>query len=339
MFTQFRKNLASMSPSVDQIRDSILSVRAPTKWDANNYLIPSTEVMNSKENLDSFGLIGIDAEAKSLPNGTVYYPLSLYAPLYGPNALLNNANDVESVLNDYLEKQIQAIKKYIKSMNSAASSIYRENSSGATAGNLGRDPARLISDIDDQFMETAALSQSADAKPTCFSIAGKFAYFYLGNKAVDLGVLKNSTGCIPAGVDPEDSYLVGMMKKYFSSNVDKDFYNTTLSLRKNSEKFIFTAYHPGTQNDASASGMWSNAIRPDTQNMKRNFYSTKFITLKSLKSSGSPTFLVKSISGAGIPIHSEGNEAAMQGRATQQEEFSNPLDLQSLNLDLGELKH
>jgi hypothetical protein len=130
-----------------------------------------------------------------------------------------------------------------------------------------------------------------------------------------------------------------MMKKYFSSNVDRDFYNTTLSLKPDSDKFIFSAYRPGPQNDASVSGMWNNAIRPDTQNMKRNFYSTKFVTLKSLKNGGSPTFL-ESSNGAGIPIHSEGNQASLgASRATGQKDFANPLDLQKLNLDLGELKH
>ncbi len=305
MFRKFKANLASTSPSVGQIGDAFLSVRAPTKWDANNYLIPSPEEMNSSLGLDSFGLVGAAENPQSLPNGTRYYNMSLYAPLYGPNALLSNANEVEGVLNDYLGKQILAVKKYIKSMNSAASSIYLENSSAATGGNLGEAAAKLISDIDVSYLSSQAASQSDDAKPTCASIAGKFAYFYLGNRALDLGVLANTTGCVPAGVDPEDSYLVGMMKKYFSTNIDNDFFNTTLSIKDDTKDIIFSAYRPGPQNDASASGIWNNAVRSDSQNMKRNFYSSKFVTLKSLQSGSSPTFL-ESSNGAGIPIHSEG---------------------------------
>ena len=339
MFTDFKSNLASTSPSVDQIAESFLSVRAPTKWDANNYLIPSPEQMNKQLGLDSYGLVGEAENPKTIPNGTQVYNLSLYAPLHGPNALLQSPSEVEGVLDAYLKNQTEAVKKYIKSMNSAASSIYRENSSGATSLNLGADPARLISDIDDQYMLTPAASQDDLAVPSCASIAGKFAYFYFGNQATSYGVLKNTTGCVPAGIDPADSYLTGMMKKYFTSNVDPDFYNTTLSLKEGSEKFIFSAYRPGSQNDANAAGIWKNAIRSDTQNMKRNFYSTKFITLKSLKGGGSPTFL-ESSNGAGIPIHSEGNQASLgSSRATGQRDFANPLNLQEINLDLGELKH
>ena len=60
MFTKFASNLRNRGGNITpaDIADGIYSVRAATQWEAANYLIPTTEAINSALATDSFGVIG-----------------------------------------------------------------------------------------------------------------------------------------------------------------------------------------------------------------------------------------------------------------------------------------
>jgi hypothetical protein len=325
------------------IEDAIYKTKAPTRWEANNYLIPTTEVINEKLGVDSFGIIGKSAQGIAVGSNHTSYPFKIYAPLFSddPLTLYKSPSQIKGVLTEYLNVQKQAIKKYLHSMNTAAASIYQNNSSGGSGKNLGEAAARMVSSIEDQFLVAGGNPINDLAVPTCSSMAGKFIYFYYGPDAVSLGLLKDTTGCASTA-DDRDSYLTGMLEKYFADNSASlgEYFNTTYTAHNDDgmNAKLFTAYRPGIQNDSSSNdGKVTNFLNSSTENMWRNFYSTKFIALKSLMSSGDNFYSETSHS---FPIHSEGNSAKNGALETSQGQYANPLDLQSAGINnLGDLNH
>jgi hypothetical protein len=335
---------AAVSPQF--IQDAIYKTKAPTRWEANNYLIPTTETINAELAVDSFGIIGKAAEGVSIGSDHTSYPFDIYAPLFSddPLTLYKSPTEIAGVLTIYLKAQQQAIKKYLQSMNTAAASIFRNNDSGATGKNLGRNSSEMVSDIDIQYLSVGGNPVDPAALPTCLSMAGKFIYFYFGPDAQGTyNLLRDTAGCSTGTGDPRDSYLTGMLEKYFADNADKlgEYYKTTYTAHKSSamNKKLFTAYRPGAQNDAQRNdGKFKNFIKSSNpETMWRNFYSTKFITLKSLMSSGDNFYSEISHS---FPVHSEGNSAKNGALETSQSQYANPLDLQSIGgVDLTNIDH
>lgn len=340
MFSKFRANLvnAGNQVSAQNITDGIYKIRSATWWDANNYLIPSTEVTNLALEADSFGLIGAGSPpVLGVGNGLKVYPLSLYAPLYSddPANLFSTPSAIISSLNTYLLAQEQAIQKYLRSMNTAAAAIYQGNISGGTGSNIGRDSARMISDIDDQYLQAGGNPEDPAALPSCTSITGKFIYFYYGPTAVSRGLLSSSANCGGSAAN-DDNHLGGILQKYFSNTSDNplgEFYKTTYTEPDDANK-IFTAYRPGAQNDAN-NGVQKNILNGETENMVRNFYSTKFITLKSLLPSGSNYYGGDM---GNFPIFSEGNDSN-NGGSTSHQTYQNPLKIEQLGVDISAINH
>ncbi len=189
-FGKFRSNLVS-ADSPEDIKKSIIKVRAPTRYEAANYTIPFPSNFSDGAQLDTFGFIA----GQEVASDNVKIA-EIYAPLYGAqgDALYKNPNDIKAMIQDFLKNQSGAIKKYRDTMNRVALSIFTMNSGEY------RRAAERISDFN--------YAGSPDAKPeTCNSIAGAFIYLYLGTSNADgLGV-GNPAGC------PED--LSAKMDKFF----------------------------------------------------------------------------------------------------------------------------
>jgi hypothetical protein len=343
IFNKFRAKINGLGGNIstDAINAALLKVRAPTKWEANNYLIPTPEGLNSAQKVDSFGFVPQgNLKTESSADGHVVYNMSIFAPLFGENAILKNSNDVKGVLDNYLANQEGAIKKYLKSMNSAAASTYKMNPSGGTGTNLGTDSANLISDIPEEYMNGTNDSQAPEAIPSCNSIAGKFIWFYYGASKLNSLLRGPVSLCHPPNIQASDSHLSGMLQKYFSSGLDQNFHQTQLVITESDmgSNNLFTAYRPGAQTDGSPSGVWRNTIRSG-KNMQRNFYSTKFVPLKSTLSNSNYSYS-ESGGSAQFPIHSEGNKRKLpSGRETTQGNFINTLNPSAISLDLSDINH
>jgi uncharacterized protein (UPF0333 family) len=347
IFNQFANLLENRGAGVtpQNIQDAIYKTKAPTRWEANNYLIPTTETINAGLEVDSFGIIGKSVPPTPIGSDHTSYAFDIYAPLFSddPLTLYKSPTEISGVLTVYLAAQKQAITKYLQSMNTAAASIFRNNNSGATGKNLGRSSAEMVSDIDITFLSTGGNPVDPTALPTCISMAGKFIYFYFGPDAQGTyNLLRDTTGCSPGTGDPRDSYLTGMLEKYFADNSASlgEYYKTTYTAHNDQSmnQKLFTAYRPGAQNDASSNnGVVKNFLNSKPENMWRNFYSTKFITLKSLMSSGDNFYSEISHS---FPIHSEGNSAKNGALETSQSQYANSLNLQSIGgIDMGNIDH
>jgi len=334
ILTKFKNNLPNIGGAVSpaDITNGIHSARAPTVYEAYNYLIPTPEEFNAEEKVDSFGVI-----TQNL-NDTVQagkmYQLSLYAPIFSdaPDSLYKNSADIQGVLDAYLYTQAKAIEKYKSSMNEAAFAIYDTSVDPNTGEKTALAAANAISDV---VTPTITLAAAKTAKPTCQSIAGKFVYFYLGGtQAAEDAVQSSHSSCASIAT------LRSLMMRNWSINKDTlgEYYNDTYVLPSDSKtrKALFSAYRPGPSHDApSGNGKVLNVLGRPTEDMRRNFYSTKLITLKSVGLGASR----QNHYNRKATIHSQG-EFVSNDKDTTQNSLINYLDADSISgLDLKNIEH
>lgn len=340
IFEKFRGLLNNLGGNVtpEDVFEGVQKARAPTRYEANNYLIPTTELLNKDQDIDSFGFIAAN-KGENIGGTHTAYPWQLYAPLFtdAPDALYKGPQDVLSQLQFFLEYQAVSIEKYIKSMNTTAAQVYSGNIAGWAGGNTmaGQEAAKVISDIPASFMATDPLA--AAAQPTCYSIAGKFAHFYLGaDKASDY--MNTSSSAPGEKCDPEET-LVDLMRRYLTNGGNElgEYLNTEYVIPNEGPilKKLFTAYRPGDMNDAN-NGIFDNFLRSTRPTrMHRNFYSTKFITLNGLLPS--PKEANASFTKGNFTTFSEGNYFKL-GEISQNE-IINWMDIQKVGVELKNIKH
>lgn len=333
MFSKFKANLRNIGGVVSSqdINDGILAARAPTLYEAHNYLIPTPEDLNEKVGTDSWGIItgektGLTINSKSYS----VYNLSLYAPIYSSDSIYKGPGELISVFDKYIENQEQAVLKYRNSMNLVAADIYNNNKSGATGQNTGESAAAALSDLlPSQYAAISASPAAASdpsAKPTCKSIAGKFMYFYTG-KIDFINSPANDPNCSTSLRDLLSS-------RWNDSSLVGDTYNSQFALPDNFNEELFSAYRPGPEHDAGPSnGVVTNPLTGKTDKMVRNFYSTKFIPMKSVGFGSSGAYNPSS-----MLIYSEGHGKSISSEA-KRKNFSNPIDASTLSIDINKTTH
>ena len=125
---QFRAFKGNISGNVDPdtLLNQINRVRAATRYEAANYLIPTPDEFNIKKEVDSFGFI--TGPSRSV-EGVTTYQSSVYAPLYGDgldqkDILYQNSSEVVSAIFEFMREQQTGILKYKSSLNEGAKAIY-----------------------------------------------------------------------------------------------------------------------------------------------------------------------------------------------------------------------
>lgn len=320
------KNLVGVD-TVKEITESIYNVRAPTAYEAANYTIPVPYDLSIQQSptsgafLDTFGFIAgpKTSEVTDIPR----YQVALYAPLYSQNnkdALFSTAAEVGTEIKDFMNMQVSAMEKYRNSMNIVAKSIFDDDPTKYRAA------AERISDYPFSSSPTAP-----DAKPTCKSIAGSFLHYYFGS-ANTLGN-SNATGvtCPVSLADSIDKYFTDA-----SIGIEPHTHVIEYTYRPDHPRSeiikwdrLLTGYMPGTIRGATDDGLFSTPFSGEQEAMRRTGYSTKFVTLKSLTSSGNYT---SSVSNA--PIYTEGMNTGFfpLGEDVRQNTFRNALDLAALGV-------
>lgn len=330
-FNNFKGTGLSATISPEALDAEIGRVRAPTLYEAANYLIPTPAEFNKSADIDSFGFIG--GGKISLNNGYERYRGNVYAPLYDPDqvdVLFTNSSDVVSAIKVFMKAQETGIKKYKMALNSAARSIFgqqNEVSQGALNSKEGYiKAANGVSDIDFG-------NPSNDQMPaTCKSIAGQFLYFYYGG-GTGVEVPDSPAGCPkPLG----DLILEYFNKSTISqTSFSPEFYPFELNWKSGTSaqegKKFLTAYRPGPFTGINEDGSYTSPLASDiTDNMQRNSYSTKFITLDSLQTGGGPRW-----DNDTFAIYSE-NGVDPAGSETRQKTFANPIQTSD---DISSIKY
>lgn len=323
-FYKFRGNNLSNSIPVDVLDKEIGRVKAPTLYEAANYLIPTPHDFNIKNNLDSFGFV--NGNPQDLGNGVIRYPSKVYAPLYKNNdqtdLMFNNPNEVLTAIYDFMRAQESGIDKYKRSLNQAAKAVYDMKDKASGKGQEGSAPGYVKAATGISNISFAPFD--ADENPdNCNSVAGQFLHFYYGPPGGDLpSKVKDNTGCTKD--------LGSLLREYFSesvanSNYDPNFYNFDFhwpTAFEGAEGMkMMTAYAPGPFTGIGQDGTFTNPIPGSdiTERMRRNFYSTKFISLDSMRAGGGYSQTTNNFA-----IHSEGDTSTKMENAYQKE-FKNPL--------------
>ncbi|MFA5583192.1 MAG: Tad domain-containing protein [Bacteriovoracaceae bacterium] len=333
-FGKFKGNALGTNVSVTAMEEELARIKAPTSYEAANYLIPTPDEVNKSFNpkLDSFGLI--TTKKNTLSNGVQQYSAHLYAPLYDPDLKdvhWNTSAQVVSAIRDFMRFQMSGMDKYRNALNQAAKAIYDQRNYVQAAA-LGSEPAYInaakgISDID----FTGPMNQNPQS---CGSLNGKFRFFYYGSES---GV--NPSGCTFEPIEI-------LLDKYFSQHstdpnftpshyyLEYNWYEANFAGTPQNRKTVFSAYVPGTYTGIGHDGVFTSPIPGSSlsETMRRNFYSTKFISIDSLKegyNESTSKFL----------IFSEGdtNSTNLQ---VQQRGYLNPLQPLLIGSDdLSSIKH
>jgi hypothetical protein len=277
-FRPFRANLTEVT--VDGVAKAVDRVRAPTRYEAANYTIPTPSALHVTEKIgdgfsDNFGGLA----GRPITDRTNVQQLTFYAPLYSTNldAAYRNQADVVKAFRDFMLAQQPAMEKYLRTMNQVAYKIYSDKP------DLYAEAARRISDFD--FTTPPTASGTPASPRSCQSIAGQFLFYYFGAG----GPLTPPPANCPKP-------LIESLEKFISdisgptSTISDAFHRMEYSFPGNSiTKYpqMLTGYMPGPLRGVSNIGVLSLPFNNDfKETMRRSGYSTKFVTLKSLTASG-----------------------------------------------------
>ncbi|MCO4792424.1 MAG: hypothetical protein KC493_01835, partial [Bacteriovoracaceae bacterium] len=277
----FRGNLIPPSGGIltsDNINQSILNVRRPTRYEAMNYLIPTIKRSgNGNDNLDSNPVV-------KLINGRYH----LFAPLIHPQSLYPNAAKIDEAAKEFLSANDASIQAYLDSLQVVAQRIRDD---GASRGAY-QDAANGIHD-----------GNTADYNNNCSAMADKFDFFFRGAAFGPCGgtitPLKQliqeyfSPGGTGTGLQLVPAYPFEL---WYESEYSVDVaaapgtYDTR-AFALNS--MLHGAYTPGPRTGAPDDSSTTEFTLPFSNAavgiQKRNFYSTKLISTNKVVSGGDTT--------------------------------------------------
>lgn len=263
----------------DDMERELERLRIPTKYEAANYLIPSLSDINKNNKLDAFGFINSSKRVKSRSDFNVFQS-DIWAPLYDndqEDVLYKNPSEIIGIVNDFIKNQEGAMIKYTMSVNKVAQNIYEQNPNDPK----WRAAANSVSDIFAPNMRAEDIDLTKKPK-SCQSLLGKFLYSFSGT--VNPKVTPDDTSLCPLP-------LSTLLTEYFSNpqpGYDRQFYSLKYSYPSNDrfEEYLFSGYMPGPFKGANEDGLLLNPLNPSllSNSTRRNYYSTKFVSLPSVSS-------------------------------------------------------
>lgn len=328
---------AVVSPTT--LDEEIARVRAPTLYEAANYLVPTPFDFNLANNMDSFGWVG--GEPTNLTNGVKRYVNFIYAPLYSQSGqedvLWNGPGPVVRTIFEFMRTQKSGIDKYRIALNQAARAIYDAAPTEAAAGSIPKYQAAAGGVADISFN----LASNDQTPKSCNSIAGQFLYFFYGGATMPeyvSGIEDVSTCPKPLG-DLLLQYFESPSNDFSSTHYrfDYSWYAPNFEGTPAGELGVFSSYAPGEFTGVNTNAIFNNPIPGSdmTETMRRNFYSTKFIPLDSVK--GGRGYSEQQ--SGNFLIFSEG-DVESTNLEVKQDQFVNPLvPLEIGSDDLSSIKH
>ncbi len=347
---QFRafKGTVSRNITPEALRAEISRVRSATLYESANYMIPTADDFNIKKRVDSFGFIS----GTPTPVGkSLEYKAFIYAPLHAEgndqkDILYSNSSEVISSIFQFMRAQESGVMKYISSLNEGAKSIYDMSKPGVLANTaIGsaqqyQAAAAGISDIANLSSNDMEAIRGATPQ-SCKSLAGLFLNFYYGDPDLFPNRVADRDLC------PQQN-LGQALRKFFAQSgnnpafsashymMDYSFTEENFASAPQKEMSVFSAYMPGPFNGIRENGQFTSPFAGSgiSENMNRNFYSTKFVSLDSLR--GGPGYADNQTN---FPTYSEGAVETASGFERSQTEFKNTLDAGSVDGDLSSIKY
>ena len=301
--------------SAGQVSKAIDNIRAPTCYEALNYLIPNQNT--GSEGLDTVGMIPKDPSVAGTDEPVEY---KLFAPLMGnPPLLYANGAAIKQVLDNYLGDNQNAIETYLVQLHEAAESIKDSAPTGTSvplnpgtgAGSVTyEDAADFIHDGPDAKNPPAPGSGPSGCGRV--SLASKFKHFFgSGGSALcglskPLAVLASQYWNDLAQISDFDNFYNGRYTR--PSTAPPPSCPTGPCYCPLDNKALMTAYAPGPRQGAELDGHTPHPFFSERPLLSiRNYYSTKFVAIENLMGTAIGSYYkrpiyqeTKSIS---IPIH------------------------------------
>lgn len=256
------------------IDHAILSSRAPTKYEALNYLIPNVRNEALDPQLETPAYIQNIPDDSGEPIAPIQY--QILAPLFGAGTHFPGIEDIRASLNEYVNLNSGAVDTYTQALEAVANQIL------ADSRTLDFDFTR------DLYVQAARTVHTPDLD--CNSLAGKFVRFFNddGNSGCPVNLRQN---IIQSWNNRNDQNP--LFQNYFRSSYVHPSSNT-LENRPD----LMTAFMPGVRQGATLDAIISHPFFPGGTNKdqlaRRNFYSTKFISFKNVASNNLGGFAVYS---------------------------------------------
>ncbi len=279
----FRGNLVPPSGgilSVENIDASIRNVRRPTRYEAMNYLIPTVERSgDGNTGLDSIPIVKNIAG----PGGVKRY--HIFAPLIHEDALYTQMSSIEEAAKNFLDVNQTSIDTFLSALDKVATKIRQDGNAGGLSGAYA-DAANAI--------HNGGGPNDWNTGGECVSMDDKFAFFFkadneAGGCAGKITPLKQLIQeYFAPGGNGQGLQLIGKFDflLYYESEYAGDDTLTngepgTQETRSFPSNFqLHSGYTPGLRTgapDNSSDFLLPFSNRPNGI-MKRNFYSTKFIS-------------------------------------------------------------
>lgn len=332
-FSALKGNLPAVPGGYNsnEILAAIESVRGPTRYDAYNYLVPT----DIQKDIDSFQIVSPNVNGAIGSTPPSLHDFSIYAPFYaeGDHFLYNNQAEVTEAVKAFIKANEPAIDKYRKAMKDVSTAILDSGIGTGGGSNIYTEAAQQI------------YGTTADGKIACQSVAGDFISFYLGGVTNTVGGVpfnvfssdfpdadRNPLDCPPPLILSFTDYLAKFSKD------DQIFYRGQFRYPAyshgwggaNSPQDYLTAWMPGVRQGANDnnSGRVNNPFsnNPGEVIAKRNFYSTKFIAMDSITSSGHYV-------NGGFAHYSEGSETKAKAKTEGDDKVLNFIQLESGNIN------
>ncbi|EPZ50147.1 putative Flp pilus-assembly TadE/G-like protein [Bacteriovorax sp. BAL6_X] len=280
-FVDLRANIPNYTVNqagvtAQNLQEAFQNVRAPTNYDALNYMVPTVDSLETDTSSDHFPSVRyIDTSAKTI---------GYFAPLFHGTLLYKDREALTGVLTDYIDTLSDAVIVFRKALSFYATKVRNTSAQDPTAY-IDASKAIFDPDIDgDPTTTTVALPIPQCQKQ---SIASRFTYFILGK---DEEAKPDNCETIP---------LLGAVKTFINDKAQRDqsnlYYITTYrqnneanppspSLNNNS---LRTGYAPGKDYGGENNGRSVNPFTNKAKNHRRNAYSTKLISLVSITDTAS----------------------------------------------------
>lgn len=292
----------------DLLLDSIYHARAPTLYDALNYLIPT---LSENNNSVTPGVVRL------LDDGKHY---ELYAPLLDAGGVLlyQEAADLVNRANALIQQNFAAIDNYIAALKNAAERVR----------DIGEEIVQDLLEDDDAYIEAYRsihpLEEFDDSfSGPCESMAEKMLFFFQEQN--------QAAGC-EGNIVPLQELLTLYFSDIGNDPAQRTFLRAPYYPMQRADDAtmddLHTAYMPGSRSGASEDG---RITRPSTGDeaeglSRRNFYSTKFVPVSNLLDSP-----VGNAHYSDFPLHYETSDPAGQDEFNADTHiFKNILRIQDL---------
>lgn len=261
-----------------QITQGIGHSLKPTKYEAANYLIPTLERHNESQAPRIAG-VGFIPKKPNTSTGTIGDPdnFRIYAPLFGSGMLYQSPNDLQASIQDYIDRNGQAIDTYLESLQKVAKSI-REPGLAGGEDQYAKAAGTIFAPMG-QGTSTADYPTRSDN--SCDSIAGNFTLFFFG------GGDSSNPKCpkwLKTSITESWSQKTANDENFAHFQESEYVVPAGVGLQDGEGITSYmTAYLPGPNHGATNTGIENFPLPTNEEPLhRRNFYSVKFIPLESL---------------------------------------------------------